>query len=169
MRKRSIALEKITRFSGFVSIWLSILMIILVLFDALARYLFEFNSISLQELEWHLFSAMFLLAIPIALKHDSHVRLDIFYQHYSPKTKHILWIVVNLVFIIPFSVLIVYYGYDFFMTSYSQHEVSDSGGLGYRFIIKSMPSLAFSLLIVQSIAEILKSIMALKEKRPILS
>lgn len=158
MLRLSEALEKITKIFGFVSALLAFLMIGLVLWDALARYIFKQGSIALQELEWHFFAAMFLLAIAFTLKHKSHVQLDIFYQAYSQRAKDLLDLGVNAFFIIPFSLLIIYYGYDFVAMSFTQNEVSDSGGLAYRFIIKSFIITGFAGLIIQAVAEILKTL-----------
>lgn len=144
---------------------LTYLMVIIVFYNAVSRYLFKLSYISLQELEWHFFSAAFLLAISFTLKHKQHVRLDIIYQYYPKKFKQVFWIFINIVFIIPFSIMIVIYGWDFGHMSFVQNEVSDSGGLPYRFIIKSMPSVAFLFVIVQSLSEIIKTSVDLKAKK----
>jgi TRAP-type mannitol/chloroaromatic compound transport system permease small subunit len=58
-----------------------------VFVDVVLRYAFNNSSIALQELEWHLFSAMFLLSIAYGLQNDTHVRVDVFYLNFSPKTQ----------------------------------------------------------------------------------
>jgi TRAP-type mannitol/chloroaromatic compound transport system permease small subunit len=55
-----------------------------VFVDVVLRYAFNNSSIALQELEWHLFSAMFLLSIAYGLQNDTHVRVDVFYLNFSP-------------------------------------------------------------------------------------
>ena len=62
---------------------LFLLMLLNVFYDVSARYLFNSVSIGLQELEWHLFAAMFMLGIPFALRAGSHVRVDIIYDRLS--------------------------------------------------------------------------------------
>jgi len=136
---------------------------LLVVYDALSRYLFHSGSIALQELEWHLFDFVILLGISYALKEGAHVRVDIFYDNFSKKTKSIINVLSQVIFILPFSILVIYMGYDFVLQSFMQVEgSSDPGGLPYRFIVKSLMLLSFALLILQSFSELLKSLKALK-------
>lgn len=124
----------------------------LVLYDATVRYLFQSGSIALQELEWHLFDVIVLLSIAYTFSHDAHVRVDIFYERFSAKTKAIVNFLGSLLFVLPFSLLIIYLGIDFVALSFSQMEASaDPGGLPYRFIIKSLVPIAFMLMVIQSI------------------
>src|SRR5690606_31303102 len=83
LKKSTAGLENISDWSGRLIAWLVLFMVILVSYDVAMRYLFRSGSITLQELEWHLFSMIFLLGAAYTFKHDDHVRLDLFYQsHY---------------------------------------------------------------------------------------
>ncbi len=150
--------EYVSRFTAVVLVLLTIL----IVFDALSRYLFHAGSIALQELEWHLFDAVILLGISYALKEGAHVRVDIFYASFTPRTKAYIDIFSYLFLVMPFSVLIIYMGFDFVMQSFIQSEgSSDPGGLPYRFIVKSLMLLSFVLLLLQSLSEINKRIRSL--------
>ena len=152
-------IEYTARFSALILITLTLL----IVYDAFSRYLFHSGSIALQELEWHLFDFVILLGIPYALKEGAHVRVDIFHTKFSLKTKTILDIIAQLIFILPFSFLVIYMGYDYVLQSFIQVEgSSDPGGLPYRFIVKSLMLLSFCLLILQSISQLTKSIKILK-------
>ncbi len=143
-----------------------VLLVLLVFYDALSRYLFQSGSIALQELEWHLFDIVILLSIAYALQTDSHVRVDIFYEHFSDKTKSIVNIFSNIFFIFPVSILIIYVGISFVEVSFSQLEGSSNpGGLPYRFLVKSLMPLAFLTLLLQSISQILKELKQLRSYR----
>ncbi len=156
-------LDKITEYIGRFSALMLIILTFLVVYDALSRYLFHSGSISLQELEWHLFDIIILLGISYALKEGTHVRVDIFYAQFSLRTKTIIDLFSLLFFILPFSFLILYMGYDFVLQSFVQMEgSSDPGGLPYRFLVKSLMLLSFFLLILQSFSEIIKRIKVLK-------
>lgn len=129
---------------GFLVAILMILMIFNVFYDVVMRYLFNDVSIGMQELEWHLFAAMFLLGIGYTLKENAHVRVDVIYENLSDRKKALINIAGTLVFLIPFSLLIAYYGYDYFMESYQLGEKSgDPGGLHFRWIIKGIIPLSF--------------------------
>ena len=99
----------------------------------------------MQAMEWHLYSVVFLLGIPYALRTDGHVRVDIFYTNWSNKAKAWVNLVGAFIFVIPFAYLIGIYGYYYALDSYSMGEGSgDPGGLPYRWIIKSViPVTAF--------------------------
>jgi TRAP-type mannitol/chloroaromatic compound transport system permease small subunit len=159
-------LESITELSGKLAAWAVLGLIALVLYDTLARYLFSSGSIALQELEWHIHDVLFLLGISYALKYNAHVRVDLFYEKYSDKLKAWINIIGVVLLIIPFSVFIFYTGMEFARDAYSYGEMSPNpGGLGYRFVIKSVISIAFALVILQAVSELLKSIQLLSEKR----
>jgi TRAP-type mannitol/chloroaromatic compound transport system permease small subunit len=157
------SIDSAVRFAGFLAVSALVVLVLLVAYDALSRYLFSSGSIALQELEWHLFDIVIMLAIAYTLKVNSHVRVDIFYENYSKKSRAWINLMAQILFIIPFSFLILYVGSEFVMLSFSQMEgSSDPGGLPYRFIVKSLMPLAFLLLILQSLQEILKAFKVLK-------
>lgn len=163
MRKTFNFLELLIKWVGYIAGTALALLIVLIVYDALMRYLFQSGSIALQELEWHLFDVVIMLGIAYTLQRASHVRVDIFYDQYSDKMRHIINIIGILLFILPFSLLIIYVGFDFVLLSFEQLEASsDPGGLPYRFIVKSLMPLAFVLLIVQSLSEVYKEFTLLK-------
>jgi TRAP-type mannitol/chloroaromatic compound transport system permease small subunit len=164
MIKRTFSfLELFIKWIGYLAAFSLAFLIVLVVYDATSRYLFQSGSIALQELEWHLFDVVIMLGIAYTLQRASHVRVDIFYDTYSDRVRHIVNIVGALLFILPFSLLIIYVGFDFVMISFSQMEASsDPGGLSYRFIVKSLLPLSFVLLIVQTMSEVYKEFMNLK-------
>jgi len=142
------------KYLGYFTAFILIILVLLVVYDASARYMFSSGSIALQELEWHLFDVVILFGIAYTLKENSHVRVDIFYASYSEKTKALINIISSLFFILPFSILIIYIGLDFVAQSFTQHEASSNpGGLEYRFIVKSFMPLAFAFLSFQAISD----------------
>ncbi len=166
MRKISYLIDKLTAFFGKIAGVLVVALTLLIVYDAGMRYLFHEGSVALQELEWHLYDLIFLLGLSYTLKHDKHVRVDIFYMRYSPKTKAILNIFSQIFLILPFVALVVYVSWDFVAMSYAQHEgSSDPGGLCCRYVIKSAVILAFVLLGLQSISEIYKNFLRLKGEK----
>ncbi|MGE0739496.1 TRAP transporter small permease subunit [Sulfurimonas sp.] len=145
-------IDRAIKYLGYFTAFVLSLLVLLVVYDALARYLFSSGSVALQELEWHLFDVVILLGIAYALREDAHVRVDIFYASYSQKTKALLGIISSLFFVLPFSLLLVYIGVDFVAMSFAQNEASsDPGGLEYRFLVKSLLPLSFAFLVLQSI------------------
>ena len=159
-------IDTLTKKIGFLSAILALCLALLVGYDAMMRYLFSAGSIALQEIEWHIFDIVFLFGLAYALKHDKHVRVDIFFSHYSTQTKAMVQIFSMLFLLIPFSLFFLNGAFDMTLQSFVQHEVSsDPGGLGYRYLIKGVLFLAFVLLVLQALSEIIKAYTQLESKK----
>jgi len=152
-------INAITKYISYFTALILILLVALILYDATARYLFSSGSTALQELEWHFFDVIILFSIAYALKHNAHVRVDIFYANFSHKTQAMINILSILLFILPLSFLIVYIGVGFVELSFVQNEASsDPGGLTHRWIVKSLMPLSFSFVALQGISELIKNV-----------
>ncbi len=156
-------IERIIRWSSNFTAVILALLVLLVIYDATMRYLFSAGSTALQELEWHFFDVVILLSIAYTMRMGAHVRVDIFYDKFSEKTKRVINIFSTLFFILPFSVLIVYIGYGFVEMSFLQNEASsDPGGLPYRWIVKSLIVVSFVLLALEALKALIEDIRELK-------
>ena len=165
----SYTIDTLIKRIGFLTAVLALLLALLIGYDAIMRYLFSEGSIALQEIEWHLFDVVFLFGLSYALKHDKHVRVDILFVNYSANTKAVVQILSMLFLLIPFSLFFLNGALDMTIQSFMQNEVSsDPGGLGYRFIIKGILFLAFILLVLQALSEIIKAYAKLKTKKSLL-
>lgn len=154
-------LEKISEWCGRAVSWCVLIMVLIISYDVFMRYFFQIGSVALQELEWHLFAVIFLLGASYTLKHDGHVRVDIFYQSKKLSDRHRAWIDLSgtLIFLIPFCVLIIISSWEFVAYSFRILEGSpDPGGLPFRFLLKAAIPLGFFLLLLQGIALALKSV-----------
>ena len=164
--KIDLVVEKITKIFMVLAVISLIVLTLIVSYDVIVRKLFHGGSIALQELEWHLFDLTFLFAIAYTLSHDKHVRVDIFYDKFSIKTKAIIQIITILFFVIPLSTLIVAEAIPFIQMSYSMHEQSgDPGGLCCRWIIKSAMMIGFFIVLLQSVSELKKAYYKLKHSK----
>ena len=94
---------------GWLSSMLFILLIANVVYDVVMRYAFNDVSIAFQEMEWHLFSAVFLLGVPYAIKAGGHVRVDVFYEQLSFKAQAIIDLLGTLIFLLPFCLLVAWF------------------------------------------------------------
>jgi TRAP-type mannitol/chloroaromatic compound transport system permease small subunit len=159
MSKVIAGIEAIVRFFARLAAVLVIALALLILYQAINRYLFNDSSVMIQEIQWHLFDILFLLGLSYTLQADKHVRVDIFYANFSDKSKAIVNIISQIFLVLPFSLIILYTGYTLVEMSYLQNEISsDPGGLTHRYLIKAMILIGFLLLALQSIAEIYKNI-----------
>ncbi|MCP4023840.1 MAG: TRAP transporter small permease subunit [Desulfobacteraceae bacterium] len=154
--------EKIGKFVG----WLSTLMVLIVFYDTIMRYLFNKGSIAFQEMEWHLFSIIFLIGAAYTLKEGGHVRVDILFIHFSKKTKAWVDFLGTLIFLIPFCIIVIYSSQKFVGNSWAVREISpDPGGLPARYLLKAMIPTGFVLLIFQGLSEALKNLFVILGKK----
>lgn len=157
------AINRLSGAFGWLAGWLCVAMIGVVFSDVVARYVFASGSIAMQELEWHLFAAIFLLGAAYTMRENANVRVDVFYGCMSPRTKAVVDILGTLLFVIPMCTLILYSSYDFVSYSYQIQEVSvDPGGLPYRFAFKALLPLGYLLVLVQSLAVISRNVRLLR-------
>lgn len=150
------------RFSDWVGAFSAVLLLLLVanvFYDVVMRYLFNDVSIGMQELEWHLYSAIFLFGVAYALKTDGHVRVDLIYERLAPRRRALIDILGTLVFIWPFCFLVAGYGFGFAAEAYDLGETSaDPGGLPHRWVIKALIPLSFACVILSSLGFMLRSL-----------
>ncbi len=155
-------IDSLNEFVGNVVAWVTLLMVIVVFVDVVMRYAFNTSYVFTQELEWHLFSAVFLLGAGYTLLHDGHVRVDIIYQAVSPKAQAWINLIGVLFFLIPGCYLVIYTSYNFTYESWSTLEGSgDPGGIPFRFLVKSAIPIGFSLLLIQGISLGIKSFLTI--------
>ena len=157
-------IDTFIEWTGKTASWLVLGLVLLICYDVAMRYLFQQGSVALQELEWHLFSLIFLLGSAYTLKHDEHVRVDIIYQSHvmSDKKRALVNIFGILFLLLPFCILILTSSWPFVENAFYYNEGSpDSGGLPYRFLLKGSLLVAFGLLILQALAELAKNILTL--------
>ena len=160
----------IDRFSEITGKCLALLVIILVLlvsYDVTMRYVFQSGSIAIQELEWHLFSVIFLLGAAYTFKYDDHVRLDMIYHSRFMNDKRRAWIDMlgSILFLVPFCMLVIYSSWPFVLQSFQYAEGSpDPGGLPYRWILKAVIPLGFIFLLLHGIADFIRNLNRIREK-----
>ncbi|EMV9315212.1 TRAP transporter small permease subunit [Vibrio vulnificus] len=144
---------------GWLSSVLFILLLANVVYDVVMRYVFNDVSIAFQEMEWHLFSAVFLLGIPFALKSGGHVRVDLFYERLSHRAQAIIDLLGTIFFLFPFCLPVAWFGIDFAKESYALGETSgDPGGLPYRWVIKAIIPLSFLFMAISGVGLLLHSL-----------
>ena len=154
------------RIGGWVS-WLVLLMVLVGAFNALARYSGRFIGVNLSsngwlELQWYLFSLVFLLAAADTLRRNAHVRVDVLFGRLPVRQQAVINVVGTGVFLLPFCAFGIWSSIPTVMASWHVWEVSpDPGGLP-RYPLKTALPIAFALLGLQGISELIKSGLALR-------
>jgi TRAP-type mannitol/chloroaromatic compound transport system permease small subunit len=138
--------------------WLMFAMVVVVFGDVILRYLFNKSSVFTQELEWHLFGLVYLLAAGYTMLYDEHVRIDILYSKWSPRTKAAVDFVLLFVMFFPSAVMIVMTTWPFVKHSFAVNEGSpDPGGIPFRWAYKSVIIVGFLLLMLQGVSQAVKN------------
>ena len=162
-------IDAFMEFIGTVGIWLVTLLVVIGVYNVIARYLGRFVGVNLTsntfiEGQWYLFSVIFFLGFAFVLKRNSHVRVDFLYSKLDLYKRAWVNLLGTLLFLFPFCILGIYVTWHPVLTSWGllpngnwgTWEMSpDSGGLP-RAPIKAMIIVAFGLLLIQGISDIIK-------------
>jgi TRAP-type mannitol/chloroaromatic compound transport system permease small subunit len=158
LEKWARGLDAIVEVSGRIAAWSGFGLVVVMATNVLLRYFFHTGSVAMQELEWHLMTPLTLLCIAYTIKHDGHVKVDIFYG-YMPRIARNLIDLFSALSILAISLIIVKVSIPYVMQSYRIGEGSpDPGGLPYRFILKALIPAGFVLLALQSLAWVLRTL-----------
>ena len=127
--------------------WIWVGLIFFIVLNVLLRYVFSEGRIELEEIQWHLYSIGFMFGLSYAFQADAHIRVDVLHERFSPELKAWIDLYGIVLFVLPFTALMLIYGVPFVTDSYQTKEVSQSpGGLELRWLIKSVLVLGFSFL-----------------------
>ena len=156
------SINGMTDFLGRAVSLLTVVMVATVLIVVVTRYFLQIGSIALQESVTYLHATVFLLGIAYTLKQGGHVRVDIFYRHFSLRRKALVDFCGGLFFLFPVSVLIFYSSWDYVIASWAIGETSaENNGLPFIYLLKTLMIFMPATMLLQGVAEILKSLLVL--------
>ena len=156
------AIDRCTIAVGRAAAWLYPILVVVLLVNVISRYGFGIGSIELEELQWHLYAAAFLLGLAYTYAADEHVRVDIFAERLGVRTR--LWIELlgALLLLAPFAGIATFHAWEFFWHSFELGERSPMpSGLPARWIIKGVLFAALGLLSLQALSVAARSAAAL--------
>lgn len=161
------AIDWLNQIAGRIMYWLGLLMVLLGVYNAAARYLGSYIGQNLSsnayfDAQWYLFGAMFLLGAGYGLQHDVHVRVDVIYSQLGPKGQAWINILGTILFLLPFCALVIWLSLDWVANSWAYREgPSYPGGLA-RYPIKTIVPVAFALLFLQGLSQLIKHVAVLR-------
>ena len=156
--KLSRGIDAFTRWTGKRLAWLILVAVIVSAVNAIVRKAFDTSSNSWLELQWVLFSIVFLLCSPWTLLDNEHIRIDIINQALPKTVRNIIDVVGHVFFLMPLCVVMIITGGPFFMRSYEIGEQSGNAGGLPQWPTKSLIIIAFAFLFVQGVSELIKRI-----------
>ena len=156
------ALDHFTESIGRAISWLSFFLVIVVFLVVILRYLLNIGSIAMQESAMYLHGIIFLGASAYTLKHDGHVRVDVFYRKMSDKQKALVNSIGTLFLLIPVCLFMGFMSREYISDSWRVLETSrDPGGIPFVYLLKSLILVMVVTLLLQGIAELLRSLVVL--------
>lgn len=157
------AVDLITTWLAYIMFWTSFVMVLIGTFNVVTRYIGRSLGVSLGgtlyiTLQTYAYNLIFLLGAAYVLRRDAHVRVDILYSSYSPKVKAWIDIIFTFVFLIPFCALGIFLSQSYVASSWRQGEINlNAAGIAV-YPIKTVIVIAFALLILQGLSEVVKKI-----------
>jgi TRAP-type mannitol/chloroaromatic compound transport system permease small subunit len=164
VNKLTSRLDRLSEAIGKFSSWFVGAMVLVTCLVVLLRYGLNMGSVFLQDVVLYLHGALFLLGAAFTLNRDSHVRVDIFYRNFSDRTKALVNVIGNLIFLMPFCITVFIYSWGFVEFSWKIMEKSpEPDGIPLVYLQKTLLLVVCVLLFLQSISETLKNFMRLKD------
>lgn len=151
--------------------WLTLFMVVIGAVNALLRYATRYAGVSLSsnafiDLQWYMFSLVFLLGAAWGLNNAAHVRVDVMYERLGRRAQAIVDLLGTILFLIPFSLMMLYVSWPPVRNSWAIRETSpDPGGLA-RYPIKTVILVCFALLFLQGVSEVIKKVDQLGRGHP---
>ncbi len=138
--------------------WLVLVMTVISASNAVIRFVFNYSSNGLLEIQWYLFAAVFLLCSPYTLQKNEHVRIDVVSSKFSARGLAIIDIIGTIFFLLPMVVLVLWLSLPLVADSIKINEMSANAGGLLRWPVKILLPIGFTLLALQGISELIKRI-----------
>ncbi len=142
--------------------WLVLVTVLISAANATVRKLFNYSSNAYLEIQWYLFSVIFLFLAGYTLLHNEHVRIDIVTGRMSARVRAWIDIFGTVFFLMPMSIIIMWLSWPVFVDAFQRNEVSTNAGGLIIWPARLMVPVGFFLLIVQALSELIKRFAFLK-------
>ena len=164
--KMSRGIDAFTKWTGKRLAWLILIAVVVSSLNAIIRKVFDTSSNSWLELQWVLFSVVFLLCSSWTLLDNEHIRIDIINNLLPKPVRNIIELVGHVVFLMPLTIVMIITGGPFFMRSVEINEQSGNAGGLPQWPAKSLIIIGFTMLLMQGISELIKRIAVMRDLIP---
>ena len=155
-------IDGLTERIGRLTYWLILVAVLVSAGNAVIRYAFNMSSNAWLELQWYLFSAVFLFCAGYALLHNQHVRIDVISGRMSKRVQIWIDILGTVFYLLPNAITIMWLSWPVFVDAYQHHEVSTNVGGLLIWPARLMVPVGFFLLVLQGLSELIKRIAFLR-------
>jgi len=166
LERLALWLERFNELLGEAVSWLSLLMVVVTFCIVVLRYAFDLGWIWLQESVTYMHAALFLVGAAYTLGHEGHVRVDIFYQRFTPRVRAWVDLGGSLLLLLPVCLFIFWVCWGYVMQSWSLLEGSqEAGGLDGVYLLKTLMLVMAGLLLLQGLAQAIRRVLELRGLR----
>jgi TRAP-type mannitol/chloroaromatic compound transport system permease small subunit len=151
---------------GRITMWLILIVVVISAGNAVYRYALNDSSNGLLEIQWYLFSAIFLLMAGYVFKRNEHIRIDIIAGRLSARSQNWIDVFGIVVFMLPMVILTMTLSWPVFMNAWVSHETSPNPGGLIRWPVRLLMPVGFFLLLLQGLSELIKRVAFLTGKGP---
>lgn len=155
-------IDAATRWMGKRLAWLILVAVVIATINAIVRKTLDMSSNSWLELQWVLFSVVFLLCSPWTLLDNEHIRIDIVSNLMPKRARDVIDVIGHIFFLVPLCLVMIVTGGPFFWRSYVLNEQSGNAGGLPQWPAKSLVIIGFTLLLIQGISELIKRIAVMR-------
>ena len=164
--KMSRGIDAFTRWTGKRLAWLILIAVLVSATNAIVRKVFDTSSNSWLELQWVLFSIVFLLCSPWTLLDNEHIRIDIVNNMLPKPVRNVIDIIGHVFFLLPLTIVMIITGIPFFLRSFEINEQSGNAGGLPQWPAKSLIMIGFAFLLAQAVSELIKRIAVMRGLMP---
>ena len=156
------AIDRLNERIGLTVSWLVLAAVLISAANAIVRKAFNVSSNSFLEIQWYLFSVVFLFCAGYTLLRNQHVRIDVIAGRLSPQAQAWIDILGTLFFLLPMALTIMWLSWPVFVQAYERHEVSTNAGGLLIWPARLLVPIGFFLLVIQGVSELIKRVAFLK-------
>jgi TRAP-type mannitol/chloroaromatic compound transport system permease small subunit len=143
---------------GRITIWLILVVVVLSAGNAVSRFALNLSSNAMLEIQWYLFSAVFLFCAAYVLKRNEHIRIDVVAGRLSERAQNWIDVFGIIVFLLPMALMIGWLSWPVFMNAWNSGEMSPNPGGLIRWPVRLMMPIGFAMLVLQAVSELIKRI-----------
>lgn len=160
-------IDAFSEWTGRVVSWLTLGMVLVTFLIVVLRYAFNLGWIAMQESVLYMHATVFMLGAAYTLRHDQHVRVDIFYRRLGPRGRALVDLAGTLLLLVPVCGYILFSSRDYVREAWAIHEASpEAGGLPWVYVLKTLIPLLAVLLLVQGVSQALRALLRLLDREP---
>lgn len=165
MQRIIIIIEAFQNVLGRAIAWLTLGMVLVTFTVVVMRYLFDVGWVGMQESVTYMHATVFMAGAAFTLVHGGHVRVDIFYQRFSARTRAWIDLFGTLLLLVPLCIFIAWMSWEYISEAWELRESSsEAGGLPGVYLLKSLILVMCGLMLIEALATVLRAVLVIRNR-----